>query len=300
MSAENTYSISTASILDKSMARQALTWSIGDHALNAQAAGYHGVELWPQGIVPRVQIATGRLSQAEKDGITSAHQSVVDLNKSLRESIFERAVKSLILPGSIKSLDHLERIRELVDRDIPVVLFKNVPSGYFERTKFNKTGIQTVPELCEELGAENAEEFVEAVQAMGFKKVVIDTYHLRRPNIKTGIPNPLADWQKSLPVLLPHTQEVHVGIGRSDYGEVPEKVVAEELWDFMHKGVYNTEIIQILRSISNSGWRGLVVLELRPHMIKQVLEQKGMQLSDKNLKIALEGIRETLYQIFDK
>lgn len=300
MSVENIYSISTASILDKSTIGPAVTWSIGDHVVNAQKTGYCGVELWPQGIIPRIQIAKGELSQEEKNGITSVHQSIVDKNKKLKESVFERVAKSLLLPTKIGSLEYLERIRELVDRDIPVVLFKNVPSDYFERTKFNQTGIQTTPELCEEIGAENAEEFIEAIQEMGFKNIVIDTYHLRRPSLKTGYTNPLADWRKSIPILLPHTQEIHVGLGRSDYGEIPKKTIADELWDFMNNGVNNSEIVQMLRKISFSGWKGLVVLELRPSMIKMLLDQKGVQLTNRNLKITLEGIRETLYQIFDK
>lgn len=301
MSVENQYSIGTVSMVDHTTLKPMASWTIGDHVRNARTTGYNGVELWPQGPIPRIQIATGLISQAEKDGITSTHQSV---GKGLIESALRfdkrETFKAAVLPGSVQSLTQLEKVKGLVDRDIPVVLFNNLPEGYLDHTSYTQTGIQTAPELCDEIGASNAEEFVEAIKEIGFGSVVIDTHHIRRPNVKTGEQNPLADWRRSIPVLLPHTKEIHIGLGRADYGGISEDKIGDELKDFLNKGSNNTEITQMMRLVADLGWGGLVVMELRPYMIKKVLEQKGFQLTERNLQVALNGMRDTLYDIFDK
>jgi len=299
VSKENIYSIATASILDQATIRQALTWSIADHVARAKSTGYNGVELWPQGRKPLSQIKSGELSQAERNGITSTHQTVAkDLADAIRTFSLPDIEVSLMMAERFKSLDYLEKIRLLVDRDIPVVLFSSAPKDFLETTKYREKGVQTDPALCAEIGATNAEEFVEAVLEMGFTNVVIDTHHLRRPNIETGGENPLSDWQKSVPVLLPYTNEIHVGLGRIDYGGVPRTEIDAELWDFMNDGRRNTNVVRLLRSIAGTGWNGLVVLETRPSAIKDVFEQRGFELSERNLLDSFERIRNTLYQIF--
>lgn len=299
MSKENVYSIATASILDKATLGQALTWSIGDHVTTARSTGYNGVELWPQGRKPLTQIKSGELSQIERDGITSTHQTVAkDLTDSIRTFSLPDIEVSLMMAERFKSLNYLEKIRLLVNRDIPVVLFSSTPKDFLETTKYREKGIQTDPALCSEIGATNAEEFIEAILGMGFTNVVIDTHHLRRPNIETGGENPLSDWQKSVPVLLPYTNEIHVGLGRIDYGGVPRTEIDAELWDFMNDGRQNTDVVKLLRSIAGTDWKGLVVLETRPSAIKDVLNQKGFQLSERILIDSFERIRNTLYQIF--
>ena len=301
MSKENIYSIATASILDKSTIRQALTWFIEDHVKKARASGYNGIELWPQAVKPLFQIRTGKINKMEIDGTTSVHQSVnVSLGKAVRSHSLREIAQTVAFPGSIKSLDDLERIRILMDKNIPVVLLNNVPESFIKTTKYSQKGIQPKPEFCSEIGATNAEEFVEAVLKMGFTNVVVDTHHLRRPNIETRERNPLADWRKSIPVLLPYANEIHLGLGRSDYGGLKKMDINNELWDFMNNGKNDTEVIQMLRSIAKTGWRGLVVLELRPLAVKEVLNQKGIQLSEKNLLDSFERIRNTLHQVFDK
>jgi hypothetical protein len=66
-------------------------------------------------------------------------------------------------------------------------------------------------------------------------------------------------------------------LGRTDYGNVPHEQIQEELVDLLNGGTKNTEVIQILRMISDSGWKGLVVVEMRPGEIEKLLGKRSFQ-----------------------
>ena len=95
---------------------------------------------------------------------------------------------------------------------------------------------------------------------------------------------------------MPFTREIHLGVGRADYGDMDPDIVLSEVSDLLKGGKNNTEVVQMLRFIADSGWKGLVVVELRPSVIKQVIG--GM--SENDLQNAYQRIRETLFQIFDR
>lgn len=295
---ENIYSLATANILDQSTLKPALTWRIKEHVEFSESSGFSGVEVWPQGPI-RMQIDMNRISEKEKKGITSVHQAAsFGFRKAFPSK--RELQKAVFLPETNASLYHLEKLNKVLKREIPAVLFSGLPKGYMEISSYKERGIQTSPELCSEIGAQNASEFLEAVMEMGYTNVVIDTHHIRHPNVYTGEENPLRNWQESFQVLLPKVNEIHVGLGRADFGKLDPKIVKEELFDFLEGGSRNTEVIRMLRSVSETGWRGLVVLELRPSAIKDALGQKGFQLSRDNYKTSVERMRNTLYSIFDR
>lgn len=72
----------------------------------------------------------------------------------------------------------------------------------------------------------------------------------------------------------------------------------EEFDDLLNGGSKNTEIIQMLRYIADSGWTGLVVVEMRPGALQE--KNKFGQISQQALLDAYGRIRQTLHNIFGK
>lgn len=288
---ENIYALSTSNILNNATLIAAFSWNTSKHIAVARESGYQGVELWPQRMRGR-RFKAGRLahlSDIEKTGITSIHQSVARAgDQSLRGKQI-----ALFLPEETASLKDLREIKQYLG-DIPVV-FMEAPQSFLQETGFSQRGIQTSPELCDAIGATNAEEFVEKIKLMGFSHVVIDTHHIRRPHIKTGKPNPLRDWRSSLPILLPHTKELHIGVGRTDFGNIPAEQTRDELDDLLTGGQKNTEIVQMLRMIGESGWNGLVVVEMRPNELPG--KNHFGQLPKRTLIAHYEKIKQTIDQV---
>jgi len=291
---ENVYSLSTASILDRATFKAALLWEVQDHVGIAQRSGYKGVELWPQGIRPLQQIRAGSLSDTEKAGVLSAHQCP----RAAIPRSFQEVQKAVFLPETKASLADLDRIHTVVG-DIPVVLFKETPPEYFQNSPFTKRGIQPDSEVCTAWGVSTAQEFVDIALKKGLTEIVIDTHHIRRPNIKTGKENPLANWQGSIPILLPHTKEIHIGIGRLDYGKMDPEQLKEEAMDLLTGGRKNTEVMQMLRLIADKGWNGMIVIEMRPSVYKDVMNRRFL-LSGNDLVDIYERVRNTLYHTLDK
>jgi hypothetical protein len=61
-------------------------------------------------------------------------------------------------------------------------------------------------------------------------------------------------------------------------------------------GKRNTEVVKMLKLIAETTWRGLVVVEMRPSVVKAVTGAMSTEV----LKERLASIRETLYAVFDK
>ncbi|HVZ58245.1 MAG TPA: hypothetical protein VG935_00620, partial [Patescibacteria group bacterium] len=75
---EKEYALSTANVLDLSTLKAVFDWKIQDHVDLALRSGYQGVQLWPQRLKPLYQIRSGEITESEKKGILSAHQSARD------------------------------------------------------------------------------------------------------------------------------------------------------------------------------------------------------------------------------
>lgn len=294
---ENSYALSTASILDQATISQAFAWGISDHIEVANSTGYNGVELWPQRMRGRT-IRADLLSDRNKKRITSVHQSVG--RPILQANSLREIQTAVFLPTTIDSLPQLEQIRRHVG-DLPVVL-KYMPKTKVENVSYSQKGIQTEPELCLTMNVTNAEDYVAGIKEMGYSHIVVDTHHIRRPHSVTNQPNPLANWKETLPGLLLYTNEIHIGVGRTDYGNLPKQQILDETQDLLNGGEKNTELMQMLRFVADSGWRGLVVVELRPSAILNLQGRRRLtrQLPQQELVAAYENIRETLFQTFDK
>lgn len=293
---ENTYSIATANILDPSTIGQALTWDIQKHVDMAEASGWNGrIELWPQGMIPLIQISQGIPTEL-RSKITSAHQSFREGRIGIHN-----VKEALFLPESVSSVGQLEAIDSQVG-GIPVVLYRNVSRERLDASPLRVKQTQTDAQACTQWNVSSPQEFLDAVEANGFTDehgnpaVVWDTHHVRHADTKSNRANPLAQWRKSLPVLLPFTREIHLGVGREDSGDMDKAQIRSEAEDLLNKGQKNTEVVEMLRSIADRGWHGLVVLEMRPSVIKSIVGSMSTDV----LKSTYASIKETLYHVFDK
>lgn len=312
MSVENKYGISTANVLDTPTVDKALTWGISKHVEVAKASGIDGVELWPQGVKPLREIDNDTLSEEELSGILSAHQSPRDSLRSLR------ALKvALFLPHRDKSFDYLERI-DAKAGGIPVVLYQETPVEVIRGSTIKNKQIQTDPAVCIAWDVNSASEYLDEVSRRGFTDesgnpgIVIDTHHIRHRDVETGQENPLADWKESIPILLPYTREIHLGVGRWDFGLVDHEKLEDELVDLLNDGENNTEVVQMLRLVAESGWNGLIIIEMRPSFVKKYIRSESNrksksfpekylgQMSEQDLIETYERIRSTLYNTSDK
>lgn len=298
--AENVYGLSTANVLDEATILAAFTWGIQDHVDMATKSGYNGVELWPQRFRPLLQIRVGKLSSSERKGIISAHQSARDAIPHSRQEL----QKTIFLPETVASTRDLEVLFDRIG-DIPVVLFKENPTEYmdhFDRLdipSFTQRGIQTDPETATLWNSRTEEEYLAHAFRYGFNEIIIDTHHIRRSDKHTGEPNPLRNWQTTIPVLLPYTHEIHVSVGRSNFGDLDPKVIKQEADDMLSGGHNNTELIKMLRLIADQGWKGRVVLEMRPSIYRETIGNKRF-LTEKDLVSIYQAVRKTLYEIFDE
>ncbi len=297
-SQENIYSVATASHIAIETP-QAVAWPVSEHLRVATSAGLNGVELWPQRFGPAFELRFNLLSDREKAGVTSVHQSFRGPVKSGLASLG----LSPFLPEINDSLKGLEAIYEQVG-DVPAVLYKEaVHANYVSGSSYSLKQIQTDPETAYAWGiqpskdsAEAAGQYINSAFLRQFNGIVIDTTHIRRPS-KSGQENPLSDWEKSIPVLLPYVKEIHVGAGRTDFQTEEES--SAEILDLLNGGANDTEVVRMLRFIADKGWKGLIVLEFRPSSIKEEYGRK-LFVSSQDLISAYGRIRETLYSIFDK
>lgn len=296
---ENKYSIATASHLDPSTA-YSVAWPIAEHVSIARRAGYQGVEAWPQRFGPTFEFKFDLLSANEKHGITSVHQSPVGVNRNKVQ--ISRLQQSIVLPEMNSSLSVLEDIGKQAG-DVPAVLFREAPASYMKESGYSFKQIQTDPETAEAWGilepdaGDAAKEYVRKAKLNLFDGIVIDTHHIRRKNTLTGQDNPLGDWKKSIPQLLPYCREIHIGIGRTDYPDMAESA-QEELDDLLNGGQKDSEVVQMLRFIADQGWKGLMVVEFRPTSIKEEYKRK-LFIPPSDLVSTYGRIRETLFGIFE-
>lgn len=293
MSAENKFGAATANVLDSVTLRPALTWDTAKHVEVVRRAGLDGVELWPQRIRPFREIEHG-LDEDVVSGVISAHQSFrPDSIKTIRD-----AGTAVFLPGIQDSLRYLEMINSATG-GIPVVFYKETPQEFLGNTAIPVKQIQTDPSACIDWGATNANEFLDEAAKRGFTDqsgnpaIVNDTHHIRHDH-DTGVVNPLADWQESLPVMMPYITEVHLGVGRIDYGTMESEVIREELLDLLNGGEKNTEVVRMLRYMAEAGWNGPVIIEMRPSAVKEVIGS----MSENDIVSTYTRLRETLFRIF--
>lgn len=266
-------------------------WTV-EHLVNvAYESGYGGLEWHPLRPILNLpipfplsglQIKMDWINQYAKDSITSFHQSWRS-DKSIRETFSRPNWKLaffsyLVFPERVESLEYLEKLEQIFKKRLPVVLYpcrRNESSG--TERPFAKKMLQPNLEGIREWGVKSCEELIHQMYARGYTGLCLDLYHLReRGEID------LNPWQKTLPKLLPHTQQIHVSAGRIDDKIGTSIDTLGELRDLL-KGTFTTDLPVILKAISEFGWRGPVVTEIPAAALCQLHGGSKKLLSPKTL-----------------
>lgn len=290
------------SLLDKSSVWALITpiAPVEFHARIAQRAGYSGIEYFPWRI-PDLQARKGVISQGGVSSIKSAHQSWRS-EKSWQEVKQHpnpplAAFAYLALPEKSASLQGLVRLQDMLGRDLPLVIHPyDEWRGDTQYPLFSYLGnklVQPTPELLDRWGIKSAEELVQEIKRRGFDGLCLDLYHLRRPAgqiFKTRF----GRWQEIIPVLLPDTKEIHLGLGRSEFPAGFDSI--QELRD-LYGWERKTDIVPMLEMIRDSGWRGPIVTEI-PAMAIRKLTAGVKILTPRQLvathKLLVQNLREIM------
>lgn len=249
---------------------------IKDYRVMAEDSGYGGIEFFPWRI-PSVQIQLGLITAKDKAAIKVVHQSYRS-ERSLRE-VWQHpnrelaALAFLALPERIASLKLLKKLQGMLPDNIPIIIYPyhewrgEEQYELFPRIK-NKL-VQTAPELLDRWQVKSAKEFVDEVSRRGFDGICLDLFHLRCHPTQ-GFTTKFKPWQESIPVLLPHTKLVHLGIGRTDsHGNFDSM---EELKD-IYTGARDTDIIPVLEMIRDANWNGPIVTQIPARSIGAITRQ---------------------------
>lgn len=258
-----------------------LIWPVGKYVKTVQEAGYEGLEWHPIRLLSGWQIKAGLLNQQEKDGIKSAHQSWRS-EKNIREALNHpnralAVVSYAVLPEKVKSLDDIEQLQRAVGRKLPVVLY---PPQFAEESgtdrPFAEKTFQPTPEIMQALNVKTPEELSEEAHRRGYTGLCLDLFHMR----KEGEID-LNPWQKTLPKLLPYTQEIHVSAGRIDNGDGKVDTMTE-LNDLL-RGTNTTDLPKMLKAVKENNWNGRVVTEIPVAALHLLAGQRSKFMSPKEL-----------------
>ena len=264
-------------------------------------AGYDGIEYFPNRIFPDIQGRTGRFSDFAKKSIRSGHQSwrsEKTFQEAKRHSNPSLAILAFfLLPERNSSLKHLKKLQEEIG-DIPLVIYpphlwkdeKNHPPIFKDlSTKL----VQPAPELLEHWGVNNLQEFIKETSRMGYDGLCLDTFHLRRFPTQ-GTKSKFEDWKDILPLLLPHTKEIHIGVGRDDFKSNFDSMA--ELKD-LYFNKRETDIIPILETIRDFGWKGLITTEIPSKSLRSLIPKKPNIITPQMIVFTHRRIVENLSEV---
>lgn len=253
---------SLLSLFDTSMLYTAF-WPMYAFADTVYEAGYEGLEWHPvRGLRAGIDIKTGMAKTEDLQAIKSLHQSYRN-EKSLNE-VWNHSHRTLaafaylLLPERVDSLKDLEFIQESVGKELPVVLY-DPHDGEKSGTNlgFPEKLIQPAPNLYEKWDAALlTKEFLEKLYQKGYTGLCLDLYHMRATNDRFGY----TKWEDALPILLPHTKEIHVSAGRVDQDQ-PHIDTISELLDLIY-GRTDRGLLKMLAEVKKMGWHGKVVTEI--------------------------------------
>ncbi len=260
---QNEYGMSVMNFFDKSTIYTAL---LPAHAIVdiATESGYKDLEWHPL----RFTVAGEQLrhnlgvSQYVKDGIGSLHQSW-RIQKTLAQVAKHpypaiAAASFVLLPETDASLTDLQKLQRVLGKQLPVVLYpRQERPGISHQWGFAAMTYQPLPEVLEFFGVQNVEEMIKKGKELGYTGVTIDLTHIRESEDGKS----LGHWKDVLPLLLPDAVEVHVSAGRVERKTLVTFDPMEELRD-LYKGHGQSELIEMLRYIRQSGWQGRFVTEI--------------------------------------
>ncbi|MBP9816309.1 hypothetical protein KBD09_03695 [Candidatus Woesebacteria bacterium] len=247
-------------------------------------AGYAGFEWHPlRGLVGAEQLNRGLVSRYVTDAIGSLHQSYrreANLGEAWRHPNRKLAMISYaLLPERIASLDDLEKIQQIVGRELPIVLYPSHPDEESGTSRpFTQKMFQPSSDVMQQWGVHTAGELINETYRRGYTGFCLDLLHMRREAIDdVG----LSLWQETLPELLPHTQEIHISAGRFDQAQIPVDS-QQELQDLM-AGRGDSDLLRMLEEVRESGWSGRVVTEIPAASLRSLRSPKSPFSSIKDL-----------------
>lgn len=289
---------SLMNLFDKSTLYTAF-WPAHAFVDTVKQSGYEGLEWHPvKGLVAGQQMNHGLVGNDTKDAIRSLHQSWRS-EKSVGEAWHHpkrglAVVSYLLLSERIASLDTLEHLQDVVGRKLPVVLYPEKPgepSG--TDRKFDETSFQPTPEVMREWKVATPSSLIYAAQRRGYDCLCLDLFHIRERS-NSGID--LNPWRETIPWLLPFTREIHVSAGRVDMN-APYVDTMQELKDLL-AGKGETDLMNMLRSIASSGWRGRIVTEIPAQALHAIRSETGRRTSMNDLIDDHKKIVDTISAIF--
>lgn len=239
----------------------------------ARRAGYSGIEYFPFRI-PHTQVRTGLITRGALGSIESAHQSF-RTERTLRHVRQhpdpKLAIQAFVtLTEKFDSLKDLAKLQRELGHRLPVVVYP--PNEWMGETRpeiFKRLDdklIQPAPELLGAWGINTATEFVNEARNRGYD-FCLDLFHIRRL-VTQGFQTQFGKWQDVLPVLLPHTREINLAVGRGDFDGPFDSM--QELKDLYTRG-RKSAIIPILEMVRDFGWTGPIVTEIPATSAKSLI-----------------------------
>lgn len=222
----------------------------------ARNAGFDGVNLSTTRKVVE-DINEGKVTQEEIEAIgvmSTSFRGEHGLSQTMRAIVKEpsRALNFggayLTLPNvpsSVAAIEALQLSHNI--NNIPVVLQPPFKTAY-EVNGIRNRSIIVSPELATEMSVNSAIELGAKLSA-GNMSICLDPFHLRRPDSKGNI-SVLAEWQKSIPALLPFSTSINISLHRTDIpsGKVDTEGEFKDLY-YGEKFRSKTQIVNILRFI---------------------------------------------------
>lgn len=246
-------------------------FTYNDFVSQSKEAGFTGMELMDNRL-PLAQVPEG------DDFVKSIEQSYRG-EESLLEALKGRGVVKkavatysfLALPHISESLENINKLKEVLGGDIPVVIYPvghTLPAGRdvacAERENVAKVKgpvlFQPTGEVMHAWQTSTIGEMVEFMRDIGFSGFAVDTFHGRRND--HGF-TPIST-ERDFALALDNSDEIHVGLGRID---IPSELdTIEELADIYY-GKYKSRTAEMLRQVgqhttNGEKWKGRVKLEV--------------------------------------
>lgn len=294
---EHQFAVSMAAMLGPRTAYLAFM-PVGLYAKIASDAGLM-LDFWPIRPTPSLQVAMDILSRTDKEAIVSVSGSFRG-EKNIIESLAHpnRAMATaayLILPhrDNLYIVNQVTRqVRLATERKIPVVQYPESPLEARKKILTPRL-IQPTPEEFIKNNLQRAEDLDRYLQDNGFCGFCFDTLHSRFLFTDTSFKHLFQD-------VIARTKLVHLSLGRVDITRPNYPV--DGLKDFGDIVYYsprslseNSEIVQLLRAISDLGFLGTWVFET-PAAVGQEVFGK-VPITPKQLSLFYQLLKSSVCEV---
>lgn len=234
----------------------------------AKDAGYNKIEWHPlQGLAREVLAKHASALGFLKPHLSSAHVHIhpeatfwsVILRKQDPLRPFQKMrLHNLAWVDSKQAVKAIHRLERAFRGNLPVVVYPPFQENPQAHSVYENPMLQPHPPAFEDKS--NADQIVESVIQGIYSGVWLDLYHMREKT--SDGTKPLMPWTQSIPKLAPYVKGVHFQVGRTEYVDSTIRS-QEELKDiFAQYPKMNTEIIQMLKVLKDSGFEGPIIVEV--------------------------------------